>query len=586
MAEQSDSDSARKFHIDETGSILRALQDSHERDRAQLQNLRDENVRLRQLAGSRVHFEDGGNIVLKDGDDPLYAQHDPEHAVKLQPDQPAASSNGHGNHEAQPGVLLKKRISLRKNLSANSSGSDMVQWETKSARSSTSSIRSRSGLRPNWLAATCKRIIQADYFEYGMGTIILFNSILLGAETDMRAQGSSPAWMDVAENVFLIIYIVELVIRFLAKGRANFKDNWVNFDILLVTTGVVTYWILPFIVHTDAGTKHAVTLVRAFRLLRFARALRVIKSLGVMWKLVFGVLKSWNTMLSTLGLLILCLYIFACIGVELISRDEHLQNAFREDSFLDDNFGSVYLAMVALMQFVTLDGLAELYGPIIRVRPWLWLYFLPVIVLVSISLMNLVTAVLVEHAMEMAANDSAEKRRILKQKVKELVPKIEMVFNEIDTDSSGSIDVNEISRVQPSHFPIELQDLLRTESLEELFLMLDVDQSGTVDKDEFVDGVLNLVLAEVPKEMLVVLKIVTLQHERSMQLERALNKMQVVTEDLQNFSHLSFGELRNLTGRKDNNISDVGLEAEGRSRALSAEREISGSSAASWPWRL
>lgn len=37
---------------------------------------------------------------------------------------------------------------------------------------------------------------------------------------------------------------------------------------------------------------------------------------GTVWRLVYGLLTSHNAMFSTLALIVLTLYIFACLGVE------------------------------------------------------------------------------------------------------------------------------------------------------------------------------------------------------------------------------------------------------------------------------
>ena len=42
-----------------------------------------------------------------------------------------------------------------------------------------------------------------------------------------------------------------------------------------------------------------------------------------------------------------------------------------------------------LTQFVTVDSIASVYLPLIRQNPWLMFYFIPLILVVSISLMNL-----------------------------------------------------------------------------------------------------------------------------------------------------------------------------------------------------
>ena len=45
--------------------------------------------------------------------------------------------------------------------------------------------------------------------------------------------------------------------------------------------------------------------------------------------------------------------------------------------------------MLTLVQFVTMDSIAAVYYPLVVERPWLAVFFMPVMVLISVGLMNL-----------------------------------------------------------------------------------------------------------------------------------------------------------------------------------------------------
>merc|ERR1719223_1644950 len=69
------------------------------------------------------------------------------------------------------------------------------------------------------------------------------------------------------------------------------------------------------------------------------------------------------------------------------------------------NFPNIPVTMLTLLRFVSLDSMATLYQPLIMEDPLLLCFFLPFILVVSISLMNLVTAVIVEGALEQGKLD-------------------------------------------------------------------------------------------------------------------------------------------------------------------------------------
>merc|ERR1712060_788237 len=63
------------------------------------------------------------------------------------------------------------------------------------------------------------------------------------------------------------------------------------------------------------------------------------------------------------------------------------------------------------------------------------------------------------------------------------------MFRTIDTDGSGEIELSEIIEA-----PLELKEALSSivhfDSVDELFRILDFDQSGAIGIDEFLDGVM------------------------------------------------------------------------------------------------
>ena len=60
---------------------------------------------------------------------------------------------------------------------------------------------------------------------------------------------------------------------------------------------------------------------------------------------------------------------------------------------------------------MTLDSISAVYFPLIEAKPFLVVFFLPILVVVSIGLMNLVTAALVENAMANATQQAEEEQR-------------------------------------------------------------------------------------------------------------------------------------------------------------------------------
>ena len=112
------------------------------------------------------------------------------------------------------------------------------------------------------------------------------------------------------------------------------------------------------------------------------------------------------------------LFIFACVAVEVIAKDQYLIQTPATSEIVTEQFFGLNRALLTLIQFVTLDNIVEVYYPLIMHRPWLSLYFFPILIFISIGLMNLVTAALVENAMQTAAHEAEEERLKLKKRVR------------------------------------------------------------------------------------------------------------------------------------------------------------------------
>merc|ERR1719461_491792 len=96
------------------------------------------------------------------------------------------------------------------------------------------------------------------------------------------------------------------------------------------------------------------------------------------------------------------------------------------------------------LQFLTLDDIGKIFRPLIRQRPELSLYFVAFIMLVSIALMNLVTAIMVESSLRQAKEDQVAHKAWENSKKKALMPKLRNMFQEMDKDGSGELDISEL----------------------------------------------------------------------------------------------------------------------------------------------
>ena len=121
--------------------------------------------------------------------------------------------------------------------------------------------------------------------------------------------------------------------------------------------------------------------------------------------------------------------------------------------------------------------------------------------------MNLVTATLVEGALQNAARQRLSEDLAAKEKMKKILPTILAVFGQIDDDASGKVTLGEMEKVQIHHLPKEFADKVSVDNMKDLFEVLDVDGGGQITQGEFVDGLMKIALMEVPLPTIQTLKL-------------------------------------------------------------------------------
>lgn len=383
------------------------------------------------------------------------------------------------------------------------------------------------------LRLKAQRLIhKGSRFDAVVGFIIVANSVCIGIETQLRLEGDLPVHFAWFESFFLICFILELVVRWVADGVHNLKLKWFWFDVTLVLSGAVCSWILeplePVSNADDVPVISQVLTLRVLRLMRLVRAVRLIEQFRELWRLCCGLTKSVRTMLSVCLLVLVVVFVFACMGVEMIANAENLSGNEDTVEIVRDHFSSLPMAILTLMQFANADSIASVYMPICRAQPAFAIYFLVLWLVVTIALMNLVTAIIVENALAHGREDIEERQHEMRKVLKRIIPEIEEVFDKLDSDRSGVLTFEEIeaaSNTGELALPEDIREIVEPHRLLEIFEFLDMDQSGDIEIDEFVDGVCSLAVSAVPIETTQILQLIRRTHHSVMAMERDLQRM-------------------------------------------------------------
>lgn len=335
--------------------------------------------------------------------------------------------------------------------------------------------------------------IKSPWFDVVIGLVILLNAVAISVEQSLEIQSKSTTGIQVVETLFLIIYVVEFGLRWFVWGRRCLKDNWVKFDVLLILQGLIfTLVIEPASEATEAGP---LMLLRMFRLLRLGKTARLFARIQSFWMLIRGLMQSAGMVIYSCIILFLMLWIASTVAVELITKKSLETNDAELKDHVDRYFSNLPHTMLTLLQFVFVDDASQVYRPLIEKDVWLVFYFVGVLVLFAVVLMNLISAVFFASVIDQNAREMDEAKKDQEQNWSELIADLKTMFLRLDEDQSGVLTRDEVVNMTEED-QIVLQEALGVHSAVDIFNMLDVSHTGKVSLNEFFDSIVDTILSK------------------------------------------------------------------------------------------
>uniref|UniRef100_A0A7S0AXZ7 EF-hand domain-containing protein n=1 Tax=Pyrodinium bahamense TaxID=73915 RepID=A0A7S0AXZ7_9DINO len=239
--------------------------------------------------------------------------------------------------------------------------------------------------------------------------------------------------------------------------------------------------------------------MKAVKMLRIARVFRVFRFCKELSLLALMILDSMKSLMWALLMLTIILYVFAiCFtqnATDFIKSGAHMQPAPLELSEVYRQFGSLHRTVYSLLQAM-LGGISwgVASDALFAIHWTSAVLFFFYIFFTMLAVLNIITGVFVDNAVETAKTQ----RDFLVQKEMELkeryLAEMKELFIEMDEDGSGTVSLAEVQeyfadpRVQ-SYFAALGLDPADTERL---FNLLDCNEDGECDVEEFLDGCLRL----------------------------------------------------------------------------------------------
>lgn len=221
--------------------------------------------------------------------------------------------------------------------------------------------------------------------------VILFNSVLLGLETSKVAMAQFGTLIISLDRICLAIFVIELTLKFIAKGWRFFRSGWNIFDFVVVGIALI-----------PGG--QMLSVLRAFRILR---VLRVISVLPRLRRVVEGFITALPGMGSVFLLMGMVFYIGAVMATKLFGEK------------FPHWFGNLGDSAYSLFQIMTLESWSMgIVRPVMEVYPHAWTFFVPFIMITTFAVVNLLVGLIVNsmhdaHAEEDNAKTAAYRDGVL-----------------------------------------------------------------------------------------------------------------------------------------------------------------------------
>lgn len=167
------------------------------------------------------------------------------------------------------------------------------------------------------------RIVNNKIFENFITTMVLVNTICM-AIIHYKMNPAMQHTLKIFNYIFSFVFNMEMLLKLIALRNEYFHSNWNLFDMFIVLSADIG--IILDLAGLNKNMSTAVTILRAFRILRIVKLLQKFDSIRV---IIYAVINILPSIANVMSLFLLALFIFACVGINLFSGAKHIE-------FVDD----------------------------------------------------------------------------------------------------------------------------------------------------------------------------------------------------------------------------------------------------------
>ncbi|XP_062838985.1 voltage-dependent T-type calcium channel subunit alpha-1I isoform X4 [Anolis carolinensis] len=290
----------------------------------------------------------------------------------------------------------------------------------------------------------CQTIIAHKLFDYVVLSFIFLNCITIALERPQIEHGSTERiFLTVSNYIFTAIFVAEMTLKVVSLGlyfgeQAYLRSSWNILDGFLVFVSIIDIVVSV----ASAGGAKILGVLRVLRLLRTLRPLRVISRAPGL-KLVVETLISSLKPIGNIVLICCAFFIifgilgvqlfkgkfYHCLGVDIrniTNRSDCMAANYKwvHHKYNFDNLGQALMSLFVLaskdgwvnIMYNGLDAVAVDQQPVTNNNPWMLLYFISFLLIVSFFVLNMFVGVVVENFHKCRQHQEAEEARRREEK--------------------------------------------------------------------------------------------------------------------------------------------------------------------------
>ncbi|NWU90719.1 CAC1I protein, partial [Upupa epops] len=290
----------------------------------------------------------------------------------------------------------------------------------------------------------CQTVIAHKLFDHVVLAFIFLNCITIALERpQIEHRSTERIFLTVSNYIFTAIFVAEMTLKVVSLGlyfgdQAYLRSSWNVLDGFLVFVSLIDIVVSV----ASAGGAKILGVLRVLRLLRTLRPLRVISRAPGL-KLVVETLISSLKPIGNIVLICCAFFIifgilgvqlfkgkfYHCLGVDIrniTNRSDCVAANYKwvHHKYNFDNLGQALMSLFVLaskdgwvnIMYNGLDAVAVDQQPVTNNNPWMLLYFISFLLIVSFFVLNMFVGVVVENFHKCRQHQEAEEARRREEK--------------------------------------------------------------------------------------------------------------------------------------------------------------------------